>query len=354
MDVARLFAALREKDAAERAPVFIRNLAPFLSCRSLEAAPLWSGVCDDCSPYELSVAFRRETNDIRLLLEAQSDPASVDGYWAAACRLQDELARTLHAELEPFRRIAADFAPTDPHALFGQYQAIEWRADGQSLVKVYLNPAARGAQHTAAALGIAAERFNVAKAWQKLAASLDSSARPVLLSIDLCRAPRFKVYVRRWDADPIALNAEYNRLSGTTGDDLVRFAGIITGNARRLSARPIFVVYHLSPERELPSKLVLDIPLFPFADSDATAYHRIVTLLEELRISPVEYQRAVRALCPGPLQHGAGFHSYVSLQRQPSGYCVTVYFSPRLYAARYGYAALDPKPNFYACPVQIP
>jgi len=66
---------------------FFRDAAGMCGARSLTSAPRWSAISDDCTPFEFSVVLQEGPPAIRVLLEAQDDPAGPATYWQAGRRL---------------------------------------------------------------------------------------------------------------------------------------------------------------------------------------------------------------------------------------------------------------------------
>ena len=84
--------------------------------------PRWSGMSDDCSPIEWSVAFRRGAPDIRVLVEAQSEPPSLKGYAAASQRLTRWLVDNTGADDALASLVLDAFPPRNDAAFSAAYQ----------------------------------------------------------------------------------------------------------------------------------------------------------------------------------------------------------------------------------------
>jgi DMATS type aromatic prenyltransferase len=349
-DTQALIEALHGATAARRAAALIAALAPAPSLRALGRPPAWSGVCDDCSPYELSIALHEDGVDVRLLVEAQHEPASAHACWSAGLALNARLQAAGIADLALFRQLQPQFEP-DPAApppWFAVYHAIEWRAEGTVRAKVYLNPAVGGTDTAIASLDHAAQLAGVSDGWAALAGGLTPAARPVLVSIDLAARSRFKVYVRIWDASCDAVAALYARANAGGRDDALAFLDLLTAGARSLSARPLLAVHHLAAGSAAPSRLALDLPVLPYCEDDGEAQARIRALLARFGQPEAPYLAALAALSSRAVTARAGRHSYVSLQPGARRPRITVYFNPLLYVDRTGFAALDPAPDFWS------
>ena len=350
-DLERLTRSLRGSQEATRVRLAMLRLGSLIGQRSLDASPRWSIVTDDCSPYELSLASRKGSSDLRLLIEAQADPPSPGAYWQAGRELNRRLMSVFNAVLTPFETVAAGFEPADANAFFAIAHAIEWRGDGETVTKVYLNPSAGGRDRAKQTLQWAADQFGVGRAWGRTAAGLSPTSDPIMLSLDLSASPRFKVYVKRWGAEPKDVNAEYHGIVGGTGDDVLRFVEAVTGQRGPLSKRPILTVYHFDRQHDTPTKMVVDIPFFPYVHSDAEAADRVGQALERFSIPDRDYRLALQAIGPADLARSVAFHSWVTIQPEAEGHRITTYFNPRLYLFRYGVPAYEPCPGFWSSPV---
>lgn len=349
---------------ADEAVAQLDKLVPALGDRPVSAPPLWSGMCDDASPYELSVAMRsggssevgrrNQAADVRLLLEAHRSPASPQAYWRASQRLTHVLCQVAGVDWAGVRQIEDLFVPRVQQPFFVCQHGLEFRADRRALGKIYLNPAASG-RDPWEVVGQAAERLGVVEACRRLRRELPASARVTLISVDLSRgsAPRFKVYVRRWHATPDELTDAYMRGEHAREQDIPAFTRLLTGSEGSLARRPVFMTYHLTKTNALPSRVVLSLPMFPYCAHDGVARDRILRLLDHFAIDPKPYLTVHRAVCGVGVVQGpstVGSHSYVSFQREATGARVTTYFCPLLYAPRHGLLALDPQKNFWADP----
>jgi DMATS type aromatic prenyltransferase len=349
--LAALSAAILGDVRAGAAVAMLDALRPTLGDREVAAAPLWSGVCDDASPYEFSVAMRAgAAPDLRLLLEAHAQPASVERYWSAAERLNAALEREFGLSLETWRRIEPLFRPGNADAFFAMYHGLEFRSDGRRLVKLYVNPAASGRDGWDV-VADAADALGVGVACRALRRRIPAHARIMLLSIDLADAgrSRFKAYVRYFGASVHELASAYEAGRTALPGDVGTFIDTMTGGKTALCERPVFVTYHLEPDRQEPMHVVLAVPVFPYSPDDVVARQRVLDLLARFEICSEPY-RAALATFSQSAQPTVGLHSYVSLQRETQGARITTYFSPLLYARRYGFQALSPQTDFWRSP----
>lgn len=312
---------------------------------SLDMAPRWSGLSDDCTPVEFSVAFRPNGADLRVLVEAQADPPTPGTYWRSSGRLTEWFGRRIGSSSSRLAEVEDLFTPVDrpsagPPPLFVAMHAAEVRVDGPPRVKLYLNPAARGIPAVQETLELAMERMGLGPAWSRLAPEL--AGVPVeLIALDLEDGPdaRVKLYAR-----PRSGVEEVERIAGLA-DGAVPGAPVgllrsLTGGTR--VRRPVFVVLHLLAGSPAPVRSVVDVPIPGHVGSDEAAVEAIGRLLESEGLDAEAYRRVAGGFadaCPSPV---SGLHSYVSLQSERNRSRVTTYFNSRAFAPRFGWLAVDP------------
>jgi len=299
---------------------------------------------DDCTPVEWSVAFRAGEPDLRVLLEAQGEPASVRTYWDASRRVTD-LAVGLGADDALLGSMAPSFQPTSDDAYAAAYHGFEFQHDGAMRTKVYLNPATAGERWTVAREALQAVGLDgQARALLEVVGPLDLP----LVAVDLepVDRARVKLYLR---SPSLATLEVIGSLCDPPCDaDYRPFVRGLYGVERL--ARPPFVALHLAASGDLPpARAVLSLPVFEMGDAAASASDRIASLLSSHGLDDAAYRRCVDRLGDirpadvpdvlGPY----GLHSWVSFQREADGGPrITVYFRLRAYAHRFGWLAADP------------
>src|SRR5262245_11810142 len=117
----------------------------------------WSGVTDDSTPFEYSVAFQQSGARLRFLFEPQNDPATAASYWQAAKRCTRLLKSTWNANITPALAIEDLFEPRVPVFLSAGH-GVELYSGRPAGFKVYFNAMARGTDHSAQLVGQALER----------------------------------------------------------------------------------------------------------------------------------------------------------------------------------------------------
>jgi hypothetical protein len=339
---ARKLAALCDAiGAADRKPQVVgmfEDLGVLCHDRDARLPPRWSGVTDDCTPYEFSVVLGDERPNIRILVEAQDDPACPQTYWRAGTKLNDWLAGNEQIDLDRFRRIEDLFVPTDPTAAWAMWHGVDFRRGGAPLVKLYLCPYAQGLERADAVMREALCRLGFAAAWPSVGALRGPKDLFSHLSLDLTADPtaRIKVYIRHHDTTLDALDMRYATVAYSRSGDWSGFCQAIAKGHDPLSLRPIFASYHLTeaaPDRTHHAALYL--PLYPYAANDAVAYERICGFLTACGIETDGYSQCVAALADGPLDCERGLHTYLAFQRRNGRPQVTAYFGVRLFQSRY-------------------
>ncbi len=310
----------------------------------LDQPPRWSGMTDDCTPVEWSVAFRAGEPDLRVLLEAQDEPASVRAYWEAGQRLT-ELAVDLGADDALLRVMAPSFEPTTQDAFAAAYHGFEFQHNGTTRTKVYLNPATAGDRWTVALDALHAVGLDgQARALVAAVGPLDLP----LVAVDLEPVDRARVKLYLRSPSLVAFEAVASRCDPPCAADYRPFVRSLYGEERL--ARPPFVALHLAAAGDVPPvRAVLSLPVFEMGDAAPPASDRIASLLASHGLDEAVYLRCVERLGEvrpegvpdvlGPY----GLHSWVSFQREHDGTPrITVYFRLRAYAHRYGWLAADP------------
>lgn len=336
--------AVEAGPAGEKFVELFDDLVERCGDRDADLPPRWSGVTDDCTPFELSIAIRAGQPDVRVLVEAQVDPPSPASYWRSGLGVNEWFADRLDADLDRFATIADLFVP-DEGAEYAIWHGIELRGDGTMVPKIYLNPLARGVDRATVTMAEAVDRLGLARAWPAVARPIGPESRPTHLSLDLTpEAARVKIYVRSWDPSLEDLEEAYGRGRQGGSGDAASFCHGIAGLSR-MTRRPITATFHLSdPRSERPERVALHIPPFPYAWNDEVIRRRVIQVLTAFELPRNDYQRSIEALATGPLDRQRGLHSYLSFQRESDGGPrVTVYFGGRIYRDRYGPLSLAPE-----------
>ncbi len=342
----RLCAAAGLAGGPGRPTGFFRELAPLCRAGESDRPPRWSAVAEDCTPFEFSIAIRKGGSDLRVLVEAQDDPASPLSYWAAGLRLSDWLHGRGLVDLSRFRAIEDLFVPAVEHAIWAMWHAFEFRADGRMLCKLYLNSHARGRDRAEEVVAAALERLGFARAWPAIRSTLGPGRQLSFFSLDLSSGPhaRVKVYSRHPRATFREIDDFCRRSGSAEAGEMEEFCRAMTGEAEAFTGRPILRVDHLNdPDRDRPSRSTIYVPLWGYAPTDRVAHDRIQAFLGQWGLPLAPHADCIRALAVRPLDEECGIHYYASFAREDGEPRVTVYFGSRVFWDRFGpLAAQDP------------
>ncbi|WP_224361536.1 tryptophan dimethylallyltransferase family protein [Hyalangium versicolor] len=305
--------------------------------RRIGTTPPWkSDITDDHTPFELSLAIESDRPEVRFLMEPQNAEGSTTlrTTWEDGLALNERLHQEFGVRLERFEQVKDLFEPVDPNARFALWHAFFLKSNGRPDVKIYLNPAARGPQHSKAVVREALERLGFTGAWRCLSEQVcGENDRILYFSLDLSahRAARVKIYVSHQDTTAeelesvMALSKEYvpgeawvfcQALKGPTG---------AFGTARTALTCLAFT----SDEDERPSSVTLHVPVRCFARSDEESMERIRFLMEPH--SHAVLGRAVAALAHRPLDVGTGLIQWASMRRQDGKVRTTFYLATEAY-----------------------
>jgi hypothetical protein len=328
------------RDQARLLEVY-RDLSASWGPRRLAEPPLWSGTTDDCSPYELSIAFSPAGAELRLVTEAHAEPACAAGYWAASSRLSRALEARWQASLDRVREVEALFEPGPDVYCAALHGAILWPGDAPEF-KVYFNPSARGLEHAPALVKQALEQIDAAAIWPALESRLADGASLLFFSLDLTAGSRarIKVYLRLPPATPEGLSAIVARVDPQLATHVREVSSAVYGQVPEHYPRPIVTTYAFRDNAPEPAGITCHFACYPFAGPDRGLAERMARLLGDHGLDAGAYTRAVAAL-HGPAAPEYGLHNYISMQRGGTGLRLTAYFCPRAYLSRYGALAFD-------------
>ncbi|MEV6957836.1 tryptophan dimethylallyltransferase family protein [Streptomyces sp. NPDC051207] len=293
---------------------------------------------DDHTPVEYSLSFTPgEAPVLRVLLDPGCGADSLARGGRVGLDVVRRMARRWNFSTERLDELADLFLPPDPQGPLALWCALELRPGGVPKVKVYLNPAARGAQRSAETVREALHRLGHRRAF----ATLPPADRLLFFALDLgdWDEPRVKVYLAHQDVSAAGAGA-LSRTAGRAGHAEFRdFFHTVTGGTHDgpgLTRRP-FQSCHAFTETAsgLPSGFTLYVPVRDHARHDAEALERAVTVLERHGMDAGPLIRAVPAVTDRRLTDGVGLVAYVSLAHQQGRPPrVTVYVSAEAYRVR--------------------
>jgi hypothetical protein len=349
MQLEKLCDAAGFSDRKKEMVNLLHELSRLCNDRDLKLPPRWSGVGDDCTPFEFSIEIHEGRPSIRILVEAQDDPASPKSYWDTGIRINEWLAHSWQIDLTRFKQICDLFVPTSPAVYAAIGHGIGFHTDGPPLFKVYVNPMAQGVKNSESVISEALSRLGFSQALPTILAMRGPNDLFSHFSLDLSNRPeaRVKVYIKHFNPTFEELDERCAAIDSTTRGEWSYFCRTFLGDQSSLTHRPVFTSYHMIAETpNRPQHTVLHLPVLPYVSNDQTAHERILCFLARCRLPTESYARSVKALARGPLALEQGLHSHVSYQCEMRRPRVVIYFGSRAYSSRYGWLALHPERNW--------
>lgn len=303
--------------------------------------PRWpSDICDDGSPFELSVAIDGGVPELRILAEVQAPSPNVFSNWRAAVAFTEELESTAGISLARFRAVEELFAPTLATRRFSLWHAVCFRPGEPPDFKLYLNPAASGPGLARGIVEQALSRLGFPEAAAQLPKSTTSD-RIIYFSLDLAArggvsghsAPgkaRVKVYTAHHDTTPAHVEAALRVAAGAVPGQVSAFCEAMGGSPGPFHRRPVQTCLSFTTGSAAPTSGTVYFPVRAYADTDLEVRNRVLAYLppEPAAI----YRRALEAHAERRLDEGVGMQTYLSLRQGPGPQRITVYLSPELYS----------------------
>ncbi|MFF2661686.1 tryptophan dimethylallyltransferase family protein [Kitasatospora sp. NPDC058032] len=331
-------AGLGPEDARTYADVLTGELGPEAG-RRLDLPP--SGrtfLSDDHTPVEYSLAFRPDgPPDLRVLLEPGCGAGTLEENGRAGLAAVHAMSRRWGFGTACLDKLEELLLPPSPQGPLALWCALELRPGGVPRVKVYLNPAARGASRAGATVREALERIGHHWAFEGLP---EGDGYP-FLALDLgdWELPRVKVYVRHSGLSAAEVGELSRMPDGPPAAELREFAAAAAGTGRadaRFSGLPVLSCHSFTdPADDLPSGFTLHVPVRDYVRHDGEALDRAVDLLSRNGMDPDPLLRALPALTGRRPRDGVGMIAYLALAHQrgrPPR--ITAYLSAEAYAVR--------------------
>jgi DMATS type aromatic prenyltransferase len=303
--------------------------------QSGQAPSFDSDITDDHSPFEFSLALEGGHPELRMLVEAQGQPATTISNWEASWRLNERLKHSFGASLERARQIEDLFRPEGDTDQFALWHAVCLKRGAPPDFKIYLNPQAKGEGQADKIVREALVRLGFSHAWDWIAAHAlrrGSDDRVIYFSLDLSQGPRarVKIYVAHYAATANELESVMAGAPEYEEGDALRFCTAMTGRSGPYRARPIITcMAFVAADDTRPFSVTFHLPIRCYAESDRSALERICTFLSPA--DAVLYERAITAMAERRLEDGVGLQTYASFRRQGNRKRLTVYLSPELY-----------------------
>jgi len=301
--------------------------------------PPWrSDVCDDHSPFELSMAVDEEGPQVRVLVEPMDAPHSVEGNRAASLRLHEVLARDFGLQLERVRALEDLLLPARAQGRFVAWYSAAL-GPGQPLdFKAYFNLHVQGPGRAPRLTEEALHRLGFHAAWPTVASVLglreEGADELVYLALDLSSRSdaRVKLYFRHhWPTaaflDELCAVARHHS------------PGVVAGFCREMAGGqegpyggkgPVTCFSFTDPSDARPKAVTAYFPVSHHARDDREIRQRITDHLHKRGLPSAPYLAALESCARRPLEAGTGIHTYAAMRWQ-GGPRVTVYFSPEVY-----------------------
>ncbi|CAL9341771.1 tryptophan dimethylallyltransferase family protein [Streptomyces sp. enrichment culture] len=331
-------AGLSGTDTAAYVRVLTDSLGPVAARPLSLPPPTRTFLSDDHTPVEYSLSLRSGSAPaLRVLLEPGCGADSLAHNGRAGLESVREMARRWHFATGALDEIEDLFLPPDPHGPLALWCALELRPGGVPGVKVYLNPAANGADRSAATVREALHRLGHRRAF----AALPQGAGFPFLALDLGEwaQPRVKVYVRH-DRLTAGRAGRLCRMDGGPGPAAIEGffrAAVAPGpDTTGLDRRPGLSCHSFTDTAAArPSGFTLHIPVRDYARHDGEALARAASVLRHHGTDPSVLVRALSAVTDRRPEDGVGLLAYLALAHQrdlPPR--VTAYLSAEAYAVR--------------------
>lgn len=253
------------------------------------------------APWGLSMVLGAGAPELRMLVEAQAEPASAASYWRAVGHVNAWIAGQRGATIDRLASIAERFVPSE-RARFRGWHAVAFRPHHEPRYRIYL--CAENDESRIEAALTTLERYDGLAAVPRRAGD-----ELTILSLDLHAAGRTKLYRLR----PSAMAEDV--VDESLKADARTFATILLGAPEI----PIGWLTCFSLRADQSPQCALHLSLERHVAAADTAL-RLTTLLRAFAIDPAPYHAALSALQPR--------HHFVSLQRSEGAPRVTIYFLP--------------------------
>jgi DMATS type aromatic prenyltransferase len=329
---------LDESSAASMKEVF-RTMASSWHDLPASGTPAWpSDVCDDHSPYELSMTIEETGPQLRVLVEPMDRPASLVANRTASLRLHEVLRRNYGINLDRLHALENLLMPEEAQGHFVAWYSAAI-AKGQAMdFKAYFNLTILGRKRAPELAQEAFRRIGFNKAWPTVQAMMERRGAGqdelVYFALDLSHRAdaRAKLYFR------------HHRATAEFVDEFCGVArhhkpGIVTEFCRQMGggelgpygSKGLVTCFNFTdPADERPKAVTAYFPVSHYAPNDSVIRQRISRYMVSQSLDTRPYEGMLDACAQRPLHVGTGIHTYAAVRwmERPR---VTVYFSPETY-----------------------
>lgn len=317
--------------AAEIQAVF-KQMTQNWGHHQIQEQPLWlSGIADDHTPFEFSVAIDDETPELRILCECQREGFNLWSNWRAGMKFNYWLMENYGASLARLNQVSDLFLPEDESVHFAMWHGACFLPNKKSEFKIYLNPQAQGKEQANDLIKEAMKRLGLQESWDAMA-SVIQEQNPgkneiIYFSLDLSEKPeaRVKIYWLHHDITTAELEKIHSIARNYVAGDVTDFCQAIAGNKR---GKVCSCFSFIEGNASTANTVTTHIPLTSYAANDQVMRDRIHKYLIDQNLSASVYESVLEAVASRPLGEGSGINSYISFRRdkrqKPR---VTIYFA---------------------------
>jgi hypothetical protein len=302
--------------------------------RRLSDPPPWpSDVSDDATPVEFSIAFDGGgERAIRVLGETISEIPSNSANVSAARQFLDSIAERFPVSVDRFQAVQDLFLPEQPLGKFALWYSLIFRLNSPPKVKIYLNPAVRGAEQAPQLVAEGLHRlgmddaYRIATEYALLRGNLDRFTF-FALDLDNSSRSRVKTYISHYSADSKVVERAASAVPGVDPLRVRDFCSLIIGGRSGPFTRlPLLSSYSYVDDTDHPSNYSIYFPIRAYVSDDEAARALLMQLMKEYDFDPAELDSVLDAVSRRPLRDGVGLIAHVSL-RLGQGNGITVYVS---------------------------
>lgn len=313
--------------------------------RPLSDGPQWpSDVADDATPVEFSVALD-DSGDraVRVLGETIAERPSPIANVEAARRFLDVMKQRIGIATERFDALEDLFLPEQPQGKFAFWYSLIFRPSSPPKLKVYFNPAVRGADRSHELVAEGFRRLGLHDAYDIAmhhAMVRGDSDQFSFFAVDLDDDPlsRVKLYISHQDGTSDDAERAAKAVGGVDPVQVKEFCELLGGTTGPFTGRPLVSSYSfVEAAADGPGNYSLYLPIRSYVPDDEVARERVLSFLDRRGVAQANLDRAIRAVSRRPLRDGVGLLAHVSLRLGQFGTGTTIYLSSE------GYDVLPPR-----------
>jgi DMATS type aromatic prenyltransferase len=318
-------------------PAFAHMVKPWGS-RQIGTRPVYkSDASNDYTPYEYSIALGSHGPEMRFIVEAQGEEATLKSNQIAARELSEKMGRDFGTPLARLNQVEDLFFPENPQGLFSAWHAVCWRPDTELDYKIYMNLHASGSENAPRVLREAMTRLGLEEAWRNTFTRPDRHGQdvPVYFSLDLSsrREARIKVYQRHFCASAADVEAVASLAKGyRRGDATALFQAMAPSHHGAFTAKPVMTCFSFIEGESVPTNVTLYFPISAYSAHDGISADRLRSYMGREGVPTEYFESAVRNYATRPMYDGNGMISYIGVRREQAGQRMNVYFGPEAYS----------------------